>query len=73
MSKRLPDANPTRKQRFDAALKLGGLTSEQWRAEHYQVSWTHLDAVLAGERDGSAELNAAIDAVITKYLPADAA
>jgi hypothetical protein len=38
----LPDANPTRKQRFEAALRLAGITIEQWRTDHYQVSWTHL-------------------------------
>jgi hypothetical protein len=64
----LPDANPTRKQRFEAALRLAGITIEQWRTDHYQVSWTHLNGVLTGERDASAELNAAIDATIEKYL-----
>lgn len=64
----LPDASPTRKQRFDAALSLAGITNEQWRTEHYEVSWTHLNLVLSGEREASAELNAAIDATIEKYL-----
>lgn len=68
----LPEANPTRKQRFEAALRLAGITIEQWRTEHYEVSWTHLNAVFAGERDASAELNAAIDATIEKYLGAAA-
>jgi hypothetical protein len=65
---KLPDANPTRKQRFEAALRLAGLTLEEWRTEHYQVSWTHINAVFSGEREASAELNAAIDATIEKYL-----
>lgn len=67
---RLPEAKPTRKQRFEAALKLAGLTVEEWRTKHYRVSWTHLDAVFSGARDGSKELNDAIDAVIAKYLDA---
>lgn len=64
----LPKAKPTRKQRFEAALKLAGLTVEQWRTEHYRVSAQHLNEVWKGERDASAELNAAIDQVISKYL-----
>jgi hypothetical protein len=68
----LPDNAPTRKQRFDAALALSGMTQEQWRTEHYRVTVHHLLEVLKGERDGSAELNAAIDALIAKYLPAEA-
>jgi hypothetical protein len=64
----LPDIVPTRKQRFEAALKLAGLTMEQWRTDVYPVSWTHLDAVFANERVGSAALNGAIDALIDKYL-----
>jgi hypothetical protein len=48
------------------------MTQEQWRTEHYRVTVHHLLEVLKGERDGSAELNAAIDALIAKYLPAEA-
>ena len=59
---------PTRKQRFEAALKLAGLTVEEWRTEHYKVSWQHLNEVFKGERVASAELNAAIDGMIEKYL-----
>jgi hypothetical protein len=69
-SLRLPAAKPSRKQRFEAALRLAGLTVEQWRTEHYPVSGQHLSLVFAGERDASAELNAAIDATIEKYLGA---
>lgn len=64
----LPNNEPTRKQRFNAALELSGLTQEQWRAQHHAVSAQHLNEVLKGNRDASAELNAAIDALITKYL-----
>lgn len=64
----LPEANPTRKQRFEAALKLAGLTIEQWRTEHYKVSSQHLSRVWKDENEASAELLAAIDAVIDKYL-----
>jgi hypothetical protein len=64
----LPAVKPTRKQRFEAALKLAGLTVEEWRTQHYRVSAQHLNEVWKGERQASAELNAAIDAVIQKYL-----
>lgn len=64
----LPEANPTRKQRFEAALKLAGLTIEEWRTSIYPVSRQHLNEVFSGDRDASLELNAAIDAVIEKYL-----
>lgn len=68
----LPEAKPTRKQRFEAALRLAGLTVEQWRTAHYEVSAQHLSLVFSGERDASAELNAAIDTTIEKYLGAAA-
>lgn len=64
----LPATVPTRKQRFEAALKLAGLTIERWRTEVYPVSWTHLDMVLNGEREGSAALNGAIDGLIATHL-----
>lgn len=64
----LPDNRPTRKQRFQAALSLAGIPLWRWRTEHYAVSAHHLNAVLNGEREASAELNAAIDGVIQKYL-----
>jgi hypothetical protein len=70
-SLRLPAAKPTRKQRFEAALRLAGLTVELWRTNHYKVSQQHLDLVWKGERTASAELNAAIDATIEKYLPSE--
>lgn len=64
----LPDVAPTRKQRFDAALKLLGIPMKDWCSEHYRVSWVHLNRVLADEREGSAELNAAIDSTIERGL-----
>lgn len=65
----LPDNEPTRKQKFNAALDLAGMTTKQWIAEHYDVDQSYLHRVLTGEVPGGAELNAAIDATITKYLP----
>lgn len=67
----LPDTTPTRKQRFEAAIKLANLTQQEW-AELHDVSREHLRFVLIGERDAGAELNAAIDATIEKYLNAAA-
>jgi hypothetical protein len=64
----LPDVIPTRKQRFDAALRLSGLTLEQWLAEHGGVSRQHLNEVLKGERVAGPELSAAIGELIEKYL-----
>lgn len=65
----LPDTTPTRKQRFDAAVKLSGLSQTAW-AEMHDVSREHLRYVLLGERQAGAELDAAIDATISKYLSA---
>lgn len=63
------ETTPTRKQRFEAALKLAGMTMDYWRTSVYPVSWMHLNAVFNGERKASAELDGAIDALIDKYLP----
>lgn len=52
-----------------AALALAGLTQEEWRTKHYSVSAQHLNEVFKGDRVASAELNAAIDGLIAKYLP----
>jgi len=65
----LSDAGPSRKQRFEAALKLAGLTMEEWRTEVYKVSGQHLNEVFKGERVASAALNDAIDSLIETYLP----
>lgn len=65
----LPDVTPTRKQRFDAAVKLSGLSLDRWLEEYAGgISRTHLYLVLTEERKGGAELNAAIDELIEKYL-----
>ena len=70
----LPTVVPTRKQRFEAALKLAGMTVEEWRATVYRVSAQHLGEVWKNDLDAeagrmpSAELNAAIDSTIEKYL-----
>jgi hypothetical protein len=63
----LPEVSPTRKQRFEAALSLAGLSYREW-CEAQGISRQHLYVVLIGERPASAELNAAIDATIEKYL-----
>jgi hypothetical protein len=65
----LSDREPTRKQRFNAALDLAGITREDWRTKVFPIGNTHLNEVLNGERPGGAELNAAIDALIARYLP----
>lgn len=59
---------PTRKQKFFAALRLAGLTLEEWRTNHYRVSAQHLNEVFKGERTASAELNGAIDSFIARHL-----
>jgi predicted metal-dependent peptidase len=63
----LPDTTPTRKQRFSAAVRLSGMSIAEWCALH-EITYQHVNRVLSGERDASAELNAAIDATIEKYL-----
>jgi hypothetical protein len=63
----LPDSSPTRKQRFEAALKLAGLTLRDW-SNDFGVDGTHVGRVLSGERPGGAELNDAIDMTIARYL-----
>lgn len=65
----LPDTEPTRKQRFESALVLAGLTLEGW-AELHGISRQHLRLVFLGDRKPSAELDMAISETIAKYLPA---
>lgn len=60
---------PTRKQRFEAALKLAGMTAEQWCAAQ-DVSRHHLNEGFKGNREFSAALNAKIDGFISAYLVA---
>lgn len=64
----LPENQPTRKQRFNAALALAGITLKYWRTEVYRVSEQHLNEVLNGDREPSAELNAAIETLIHRHL-----
>lgn len=63
----LPDTIPTRKQRFEAALKLADLTLDEW-CELHGVSRTHVYLCFEGKRQAGPELNASIDATIEKYL-----
>jgi len=56
---------PTRKQLFDAGLALQGKMLRVF-CEEQHISRHHLLLVLHGEREGSARLNAAIDAVIAR-------
>lgn len=65
----LPNPEPTRKQRFNAALQLAGMTQREWLDAHHDVSVEHLYKVLIGERTGAPEFEAAIDGFIAKYLP----
>lgn len=63
----MPQSGPTRKQRFNAALQLAGITLRDWCAER-GVTAQHVNYVLNGDRTPGAELNAAIDATIDKWL-----
>jgi hypothetical protein len=65
----LSTPEPTRKQRFNAALQLAGMTQREWLAANHAVGVDHLYRVLMGERTGAPELEAAIDGFIAKYLP----
>jgi hypothetical protein len=51
----MPFAPLERKAAFMAAVTMKE-TTKTAAAEELDVSWTHLDAVLLGEREGSAEL-----------------
>lgn len=64
-------AKHTRKQRFDAALALAGLTLQAWASEA-GVSRQHLFQVLTGERE-SRSLTERVDAFVAKHLPGVAA
>jgi lambda repressor-like predicted transcriptional regulator len=58
----------TRKARFEAALKLAGLTMQAFAAAN-DVSPAHLHYVLKGERT-SERLTGLVDAFTEKYLSA---
>jgi hypothetical protein len=60
---------PTRKQRFDAALKLAGMTLDQWCADQ-KVTRQHLNEGFKGNRDFGADLDARIDQFISTHLVA---
>lgn len=61
-----------RKRQFGAALKLAGMTVNEWVARQ-NVTRQHLDYVLRDERKPSAELDEAISSFIAKHLPESAA
>jgi hypothetical protein len=60
----LPATRPSRKQKFEAALKLAGMTMEYWRTKYYPVSHQHLNECFLGRRDFGPELDAAIEKFI---------
>lgn len=70
---KLPTAKPSRKQRFEAALKLAGMTLDQWCVEYHEVSRHHLNECFRGNREFGPELNASIDRFIGTYLKDNAA
>jgi len=56
---------PTRKEKFEAALRLaGGWTYADWSKNLFPVSRVHLRCVLMGERAGNELLNQTIDRFI---------
>lgn len=59
----MPLAPLERKAAFMAAVTLKS-TTKTAAAEELEVSWTHLDFVLLGERDGSVELREKVAAYI---------
>jgi hypothetical protein len=69
----LQKPQPTRKQRFEAALKLAGMTTEQWCTEYHVVSRHHLNECFRGNRDFGPELTTAIDRFIRRHLTSEAA
>lgn len=66
---KLTQQAPTRKQRFDAALKLAGMTLEQWCSDK-GVSRQHLNEGFKGNREFGQELDASIDQFIAAHLTA---
>jgi hypothetical protein len=66
---------PGRKERFEAALKLAGMTAEEWgRAPEYGggVTRQHLYLVLKGERQ-SPRIVDAVDSFVLSMAPSMAA
>lgn len=66
---KVAQSTPTRKQRFDAALKLAGITLDQWCAEQ-KVTRQHLNEGFKGNREFGAALDARIDQFIATHLAA---
>lgn len=64
----LPDNEPSRKQQFHAALDLAGLTLKQWCETVYKTDPAYVYRILTGREPGGAEINAALDATIAKYV-----
>lgn len=64
--RRVPAAQVERKARFEAALKLAGLTAEEW-GKTAGVTPSHLSHVLAGRRQ-SLTLTEKIDQFAAKQL-----
>jgi hypothetical protein len=72
-------SRPTRKALFTSAVRLEGMTVEQWAAEQPNertgtvgISTAHLYSVLNGDTT-SAPLNARIDSLVRKHFPHHAA
>jgi hypothetical protein len=63
----MPDAQPSRKQLFRAALAIAGLTAAQW-ADRESITPEHLSRVLNSRRE-SGTLIEKIDAFIAEKLP----
>lgn len=64
-------AGQTRKQRFQIALVMAGMSARQWCRDYYEVSHQHLSACLAEKREMNPDLKAAIDRFIDKYVGPD--
>lgn len=64
----MPKAKTSRKQLFQAALAIAGLTARQWAVKEGLTSG-HLSMILAGKRS-NVKVSAKIDAYTEKYLGA---
>jgi hypothetical protein len=62
----MPKAKTSRKQLFQAARALAGITAAQW-ADHEDITPEHLSLVLNGKRE-SARLVEKVDAFIREHL-----
>lgn len=66
---RVQAKSPSRKKQFEAALKLAGLTVDQWATDH-NITRQHLWYVFRGDRKPSAALDTAISSFIESQLNA---